>query len=336
MNVPDKCQNESMGPTATQICASVDENVNCAGGYQGEAIEQLEKSNNEMPHATQTAFETLVNVCADDQNSMPCSWVLHNTTCLDFEKKERVWDTAVANNCDLAIMPLKHEVEDDKEVMRYIPHMSHALNRPEVGHVYCTTSQFGRFESAAKKAGLYVARDAALYIYHPQNTKGLTLGGQCQPINECGAIFWKDSPGSKDKHYFNKDVIFPFSEESSWVNVVSGIRPAEKLYDENREKFDIAEMPNDFTATILRRWCKPGGKVYDATAGYLGVGISPTELGMTFVAAEQNQGVFEAGKQRLHKLFCNDNAKTTNRSAAPCCSGTTICQLQSFCQSKTN
>lgn len=61
--------------------------------------------------------------------------------------------------------------------------------------------------------------------------------------------------------------------------------------------------PLSFKKTMLQRWCKPGGTLYDVTAGVLEVALAARELGMTYIAAQKSKDFFEVGEKRIRDMM---------------------------------
>ena len=234
--------------------------------------------------------------CNGLQNvELPSGWHIEQTHFLQFEKSGKAWDERVSHGCDFAVLRLPADVLSEPAISKAVTHLGHALHSTGVGHVYCTITQYGMIAEAVKQAGMYMARDAALYIYDATKVKKLTLVGQTQPIHQCAAVFWREPPSSKDKHYFSPDISCPGSIEPGWVSLVTGL--SSPGYHSGKA------LGSEINCTILRRWCKPGGLCYDATAEHFDFAIAAYDLGIKYVGVEENNSIFGEGKKRLSKIF---------------------------------
>ena len=248
---------------------------------------------------------------------LPKGWIIENKSCTQFEKEDKTWEDSVANKCDLAIVTLPSVEHDQKNIHRTVTHTCRSLHLSGMAHIYCSSSQYHQVEKAAKELGMVCAREACLYLFDPEQVRRRTIAGQPQNIHRTAFVCWRDSKtGKNGKHFYNPIERFG-SSMPGWCNVVTGIEVVERVINAEGALTTYVEMPMNFNQSLLKTWCRPGGTVYDPTAGTLDLCMASRELGYTYIGCEENDTLYSYGIARLRSSLLSNPAERLTCSAIP-------------------
>ncbi len=91
------------------------------------------------------------------------------------------------------------------------------------------------------------------------------------------------------------------------TNVAS---PRERLLDDDGKPFFSSERSKELYKYILRHWCRPAGLCYNPMAGPMTIGLAAYEIGLRYIAAEEDEKCFSAAEKRILRALSRPIKRT--------------------------
>lgn len=155
-----------------------------------------------------------------------------------------------------------------------------------------------------------------IYLRDPSTIKKRTL---CQYPQESGviaAVFWR-SPDPKQKHHFSTRKKYPNSSLPPWLNCVTNVLPTTTpLVSSEGAVFKILDVQKEAFTFVLEQWCQPAGLCYNPVCGPMSSSAACLDLGIQYVAIEEDPDLFDAASRRLMDTL-NSQARKRRKRDSP-------------------
>ncbi len=230
-------------------------------------------------------------------DDLPPGWLLFQSSFQDFSRNHKEWNDVVETCADFVIFDLDKSEKNQDNIDAIVRHVGAALRVTGACHAFCTIAQFSKILESAGKLGLLTISTPLIYVADASKTRRLTYTLQPQDICEYAAVFFKPSTKRGEKHYFSAEQEYDHSTTPAWTNVTSNILPSRsRLLYANGTACRGAERSKELYKHILRQWCRPGGLCYHLFAGSMSVGLAAYELGIKYVAIEEEKQCYIEAK----------------------------------------
>lgn len=283
--------------------------------------------------------ETVTIESLDELKSkwLPVGWNLVNSTHEEFARQSESWNY-VQGKADLVITQLPRNENNETWLQELVRHCGLAMKLTGVCHIFCTFLQFGKLYSAVGGEGMEMMKYPMIYMEEPATVKRKTLSQHPQECGIIAAVFWR-SPDRKQKHHYSAEKGYTYSTLPPWANCVTNVLPGAQLPSSQGALKNLS-VHKDLCSHILEQWCTPAGLCYNPLAGSMRTGSACFDLGVQYVALEENPEVFEAAarwltiwmRQESNKRlrFDNSGEKEHENHALdcnPCAIGTQLCKF---------
>lgn len=229
---------------------------------------------------------------------LPMGWRFVKASYESFAKQDDRW-RSVEGKEDLVLTEVPRDENNEDWIRQLVTHAGRAMKLTGVCHMFCTCLQFSKIFSAVNQEGMEMMQYPMIYIEDCTKTKKRTLSQRPQESNRCAAVFWR-SPDKATRHHYSFSNRYPNSSTPAWTNIVTNVEVrSERLLTLDGVEVKVQVFAKDLMTFVLEQWCAPAGLCYNPRAKGMTAGLACYDLGMQYVALEEEEGIYEGASRNV-------------------------------------